>query len=220
MESSLAILMADLSGYTALTEVHGAGAAMQLIGKYMELAGRSLVGNSRLVERTGDQLVIISEDADSLASTAISLIRHAKEEPRFLHVHAGLHYGTVTEQQGHYYGSAVNLTARIASNAKAGKIYCSREFVEALTTPEVFQLEPLGTVRFKNVLVPKEIYELLPEIHTEWIAHIDPVCHMQLHGSHHPISHTYNGKDYFFCSEECRQLFVQHEQVYTEAKIL
>ena len=58
MEQDLAILIADLSGYTALTEVHGAHAAADLIDTYQEIVERSLVGESRLQERVGDEVMI------------------------------------------------------------------------------------------------------------------------------------------------------------------
>jgi class 3 adenylate cyclase len=38
MEKNIAILMADLSGYTALTETHGSSAAADIIDKYMGIA--------------------------------------------------------------------------------------------------------------------------------------------------------------------------------------
>lgn len=46
MEKSVAILMADLSGYTALTETHGAASAANLTDKYIRIAENCLVGDS------------------------------------------------------------------------------------------------------------------------------------------------------------------------------
>jgi len=37
MEENIAILMADLSGYTALTETHGLSLAADLIDRYVKL---------------------------------------------------------------------------------------------------------------------------------------------------------------------------------------
>ena len=51
MQTKIAIFMADLSGYTALTEVHGAETEATLVGQFMEMVNRSLVGDSRLHER-------------------------------------------------------------------------------------------------------------------------------------------------------------------------
>ena len=61
MEQDIAILIADLSGYTSLTDTHGAVAAADLIDKYVEIVGRSLVGRSEFHQRSGDEVLIASE---------------------------------------------------------------------------------------------------------------------------------------------------------------
>ena len=118
MEKTIGIMMADLSGFTAMTEVHGAGKAAEMIDKYVHIVKLSLKGESRMLERVGDQVVVISEDPDDLALTALDLMNHVGQEKHFLHVHAGLHYGNVLTLDERLYGSAINLTARIASKAK------------------------------------------------------------------------------------------------------
>jgi adenylate cyclase len=60
----VAILMADLSGYTAATEIHGAQSAFNLIQTYLRIADESLHGQSKILERIGGQIVIVSETAD------------------------------------------------------------------------------------------------------------------------------------------------------------
>jgi hypothetical protein len=46
MEQELAILIADLSGYSAMTEIHGSFSAADMIDKYITIVNDSLVGNS------------------------------------------------------------------------------------------------------------------------------------------------------------------------------
>ena len=47
MEENIAVLMADLSGYTALTEIHGAVSAANLIDKYIEISPRNVFCNQK-----------------------------------------------------------------------------------------------------------------------------------------------------------------------------
>ena len=103
LEKLIAILMADLSGYTAMTEVHGPAQAISMVDKFIKLTEQSLFGRSRLFERVGDQVVIVSEDADDLARTAVALHQNSDKEPHFLPVHAGLHFGSVLEQYGSFH---------------------------------------------------------------------------------------------------------------------
>ena len=46
MEQDIAILIADLTGYTSLTDTHGASAAADLIDKFMGIVEKSLFGSS------------------------------------------------------------------------------------------------------------------------------------------------------------------------------
>ena len=83
--------MADLSGYTAMTD--GAESAAAMVDRYLTLVNKSLVGDSHLHERIGDQVVIISSHAEQLAYTATFLFEFAHEQEDFLPLHAALHYG-------------------------------------------------------------------------------------------------------------------------------
>ena len=56
-------LLADLAGYTALTETHGGLEAARVVGRYVELAERALAPAASIVERVGDRLLIVGEQA-------------------------------------------------------------------------------------------------------------------------------------------------------------
>ena len=81
--------MADLTGYTAMTEVHGGRTAACVIEKFVSLVENSLVGRARFMQRVGDQVMIVSESPDDLAKTAIRLYKNSEQEPHFLPIHAG-----------------------------------------------------------------------------------------------------------------------------------
>ena len=212
MDRTVGILMADLSGFTAMTEIHGDHAAVEMIEKYIEMGHKYLVGKSYLFERTGDQLLIVSEDADDLVKTAIELKRRTEKEAHFLGIHCGLHYGPVIEQNHHLFGSVVNMTARIAGSATQNKIFCSKEFIDALKCPEKLQLIPQGKNDFKNVLESSEIFEVLPLIEKKTKEiYVDPVCHIRLNAAESHISLTDGDSEYFFCSEECKKIFQEHD---------
>src|SRR3954464_4017765 len=112
MEQDIAILIADLSGYTALTETHGSLTAADLIDKYIEIVTASLIGDSHLQERVGDEVLIVATSPDHLLATAELLLQTTQEEYNFLEVHGGLHYGKLLKRNDSYFGSALNLTAR------------------------------------------------------------------------------------------------------------
>lgn len=204
MEKNIAILMADLSGYTALTETHGAIAAADLIDKYIGIVESCLVGDSHLHERTGDEIMVVSSSPDSLLATAVMIGKHTSSEDNFLQVHGGLHYGKVLQRGNSYFGSAINLTSRIASKAKAGSVWCSDEFVNALSDKSVFGLISKGNQVFKNVSIEKEVFEL--SIENRESLYIDPVCRMLILEPDNAISHpTEKGK--YFCCSGCLSIY-------------
>lgn len=206
-EFNLAILMADLNGYTALTEIHGAAAAMITVNRYLEIAEKAMCGSARLLERVGDQLVIVSPNACDIAATAIKLVQLCSAEPEFLQVHAGIHYGLVLEKEGSLFGPAVNLASRIASQAGKGTILCSEGMMKQLGNCDNIEFTAIREIVLKNIRKPVVAGELrIQPSHSGVCMYTDPVCHMLVD----PAS-AYLFKQgeviFHFCSEECREIF-------------
>jgi len=210
MEQNIAILVADLSGYTALTETHGALSAADLIDKYVELVNNSLVGDSYLHERVGDEVMIVSDSPDNLLSTAAVLLSNVLLEYKFLHIHGALHYGKVLKRNKSFFGSAINLTSRIASQAKPGFFLCSDDFLNALADKKACSFNSLGQYNFKNVSEEKEIFEIVAGEPTN--LHVDPVCRMLLNAGEKHVSHP-SKADIFFCSVNCLEIYLKKEIV-------
>ena len=210
MEKNIAILMADLSGYSALTETHGALAAANLIDKYIGIVENCLVGDSQLHERTGDEVMIVSSSPDFLLATAIMIGKNSSNEEHFLQVHGGMHYGKVLQRANSYYGSAINLTSRIAAKANAGRFWCSDEFVNALSDKSAFPLTSKGHQFFKNINGEKEVFELCMEDGRAF--YIDPICRMLILEPQHAISHP-TEEGHYFCSSACLRIYRNRKQL-------
>jgi len=206
MEQDIAILIADLSGYTALTETHGASSAADLIDKYVEMVNNSLVGQSHLHERVGDEVMIVSESPDDLLSTAVVLLQKVIREYNFLHIHGALHYGKILKRNNSLFGSTLNLTSRIAGKAPAGIFLCSKDFLNAVESKNSYSFKPIGNQSFKNVTEESEVFEI--EVEKPENLHVDPVCRMLLTDPGKRISHPFQ-RDLFFCSTNCLETFME-----------
>lgn len=204
MEKNIAILMADLSGYTALTETHGSVAAADLIDKYLGIVENCLMGDSKVHERTGDEIMIVSASPDFLLETALMIGKNTSTEENFLQVHGGLHYGKVLKRSNSYFGSAINLASRIAAKANAGTYWCSEEFVNALSDKSMFTLASKGNQLFKNISKEKEVFELCIEDRKTF--YVDPVCRMLILDPQNAIPHPTEGGQYF-CSPGCLKIY-------------
>lgn len=208
MEVNISILMADLSGYTALTETHGAVSAADLIDKYIEIIEDCLVGDCMLKERTGDEVMIVSTSPDFLLATAIRIINKTSKEDNFLQIHGGLHYGKVLIRRNSYFGNTINLTSRIAAKANPGTFWCSEEFVNSLSDKSLIALQSKGNHSFKNVSENKVMYELGSE--DKNLFFIDSVCRMLILDTDKAIKHP-TEEDIFFCSPACLDIYMKNQ---------
>jgi len=208
MEQDIAILIADLSGYTALTEAHGSLSAADLIDKYVDIVKASLIGDSMLQERVGDEVMIVSNSADDLLATAELLLQTTQEEYNFLEVHGGLHFGKLLKRNNSYFGSALNLTASIASQASAGTFLCSHDFINAICDTLLYKFKLKGKYSFKNVADEKEIFEISLEKPAHF--YIDPICRMIVNKEKTYFSHPYQSH-VLSCSQTCLDIYIKNE---------
>jgi YHS domain-containing protein len=51
----------------------------------------------------------------------------------------------------------------------------------------------------------------------EAVMAIDPVCGMDVNENNPPAKSTYDGKTYYFCSEECREDFEEEPEDFINA---
>ena len=94
-ETDKAILIADLAGYTALTEAHGNRSAAEIVTRYLHIVQESLQSDATLVERVGDEVLIMAPEAASVIWTAVRIREAVEQEPCFPTLHAGIHAGNL-----------------------------------------------------------------------------------------------------------------------------
>ncbi len=196
-------MMADLTGYTAMTEAHGGASAAQVVRKYIELVDSALVGSCRLFQTIGDQVVILSDSASDMLSTARRLNKLTGDEHHFLSIHAGLHYGPVFIEGNNLFGSTINVAARIMNIAQRGEIVCSQTFIAQLSGQAT--AKSIGRYKLKNITDECELF-LLNEPVVDHLV-IDPVCHMQIDASKSNLFADHNLVTYHFCSAHCLDRF-------------
>ncbi len=204
MEENIAILMADLSGYTALTETHGSSDAADLVEKYIAIVHDCLTGDSELHGVVGDEVIIISTSADNLIYTALLIIQNTINEANFLQVHGGLHFGKILKRNNNYFGTTINLASRITNKATPGTFWCSSEFVNALSDQSAFAFQSKGKHSFKNISEEKEVFELISGHSKDF--YIDPVCRMLIGKKESAVQHE-DMPDIFFCSANCLDIY-------------
>ena len=207
-------VIADLAGYTALTEAHGGAEAAKTVARYTELAQRALGPGVRLAERVGDQVLFVGGDPSDAVTTALRLKDAVDREPLFLGVRIGIAAGAAVEQGGRYFGPALNVAARVAAHAGGGQILCTGHVAAAVRGISDIRCVAVGPVRFKNVSEPVEIFEIVSEECSSGV--LDPVCHMRVEAATAPARLPFNGATYYFCSFQCAEAFTKNPPAYLE----
>jgi class 3 adenylate cyclase len=132
------ILFTDIEGSTQLTESLGDDRWMSLLREHNEIVRtRSAQHEGVEVKSQGDGFMLAFPSARNALRCAIgiqrSLAERDPEEPE-LRVRIGLHTGEPVREAGDFYGTAVNLAARIAGEARGSEILVSslvRDLVES-----------------------------------------------------------------------------------------
>ncbi|MEO3759064.1 adenylate/guanylate cyclase domain-containing protein [Mycobacterium sp. B14F4] len=149
---------ADLTGFTALTQRLTPN---ELSGLLLEFGGAiaDLVhaDGGRVVKFIGDEVMWVTSTAELLAKVAIDLVDHPRAREEGLQVRAGLAYGRVLALAGDYFGTPVNLAARLVAAAAPGQVLASAEVRGALSHWPATQLDPLTLKGFES---PVTAYDL------------------------------------------------------------
>jgi class 3 adenylate cyclase len=151
---------ADLSGFTALTERLTLAELSGVLSTFGTSAAEVVHDHGgRLVKLLGDAVMWVNADPDKLAEVALHLVRHPVAASAGIHVRAGLAYGSVLALDGDYFGSPVNLAARLVAAAEPGQILAPSSVVDHLTGWLHEPLAPVSLRGFDNPVVP---YALRP----------------------------------------------------------
>jgi adenylate cyclase len=208
-EAAKTLLLADLSGYTALTETHGALRAADIVERFGQLVEASLEPGVTVIDRIGDGVLCAAPDTLAIVLSALRLSSAVRSESGFPTVRSGMHHGPVLERNGKLFGAPLNLAARISAVAAGGQILCTEPVARAARAIPGVGTRSLGKRRFKNVASAVALFELLPagEIVNETV--IDPVCHMQVAAGSATRSVEFRGRSYRFCSPDCARQFAE-----------
>jgi class 3 adenylate cyclase len=154
---SPAIVFADMSGFTRLTEELGDQLAVRHASTLAQLATLVAEAHSgRLVKQLGDGVMLAFPRSGDAVQAALEL-RARAEDSGLPPLHTGISAGPVIERDGDYYGRTVNLASRISAVAAPGQVVANQAAADAARglTPV-----PLGVTELKGVPAPIQLLRL------------------------------------------------------------
>lgn len=216
-ELDLALMMADLCGYTALTETHGALQASETVLRFVRLVEGSLEPGVRIVDCIGDAVFCVAADVPAIVRTAVRLSDAVRREPGFPRISTGIHAGTVVEREGRLFGAPINLTARLTSQAVGDQVLCTEPIARVAEAIEGLKCLTVGEQHFKNVAHPVMLFELTAAGDKAAGSAVDPVCRMQVEVDLAAAKVEHAGASYYFCSRHCARAFSEAPGLYVGA---
>jgi adenylate cyclase len=142
-------VFADLVGYTALTEKHGDETAAHVAREFRrKIDGLARAHGAWRVKSMGDGAMIWAPDPARAVALAASVIEEVDAHPDLLPVRIGVHTGRAVMRGGDWYGSSVNVAARLAREADANEALISSTTQGAvLDDPTTWEVTLRGVAR-------------------------------------------------------------------------
>lgn len=164
-----AFLIADIRGYTGFTQEHGDEAAAELAERFESLAREIVaVHEGSVIEVRGDEVLSVFLSPRRAIGAAVDLQIRLVEETRAhpqapLPVGIGLDAGEAVAVGEGFRGGALNLAARLCSEARAGEILGSQSIVHLARRVEGTRFVDRGEIQLKGLSEPVRVQAILPE---------------------------------------------------------
>jgi adenylate cyclase len=152
-------LFADIAGYSLVADQSGDEVAAELALHFLARASYIACEHAgEVVKCLGDAVMIHVEDAAESIRLALDLVGECDDDASLPAIHAGLHTGPALRRADDWWGTTVNVAARVAAAARPGQLLvteAARLEAGELASTRWRGLEPL---LLKNIRFPVQVY--------------------------------------------------------------
>lgn len=202
-------LFADLAGFTALTEAHGDQEAADVVAEF-STAVRTLLAahEAREVKAIGDALMIHGRNPVAAIRLGLAIVHDVGGRHGFPAVRVGMNTGAALERDGDWFGTTVNVAARVSGIATGGEVLLTDATRATAGELHDIGLHERGRRALKNIGEPVLLFAAVREGERDASDRpIDPVCRMAVDREHSAGQLRYEGVEFAFCSLECAAAF-------------
>jgi adenylate cyclase len=207
--ASATVAFIDLAGFSAIADVYGDLAAIEVLEIFENMVREALSGFGPPIKWIGDEAMLSFAGPEAAIQALGKLLPSCRKEPRLPLTRAGLNHGPVIRRGSDLFGSTVNIASRIAALASPGQLLATQPVAEAASARGIM-VRSLGEVALRSVAgeVPLYEIELAPSPDPAWI---DPVCKM-----HAPYASYRRAapEGPWFCSPRCEEAYRKSPQTY------
>ncbi len=151
------LVFCDLKDFTAYADAQGDEAAVEAIERFAIIVTAELGEKGHVLKALGDGYMLTYPEPAAAVSACTRIFERMRGDiaPG---VHASVHHGVALYREGDYFGTVVNLAARLLDLAGRNQLVASEAVARA--TERLFDWEPLGSHHVRGMSEPVEAYGL------------------------------------------------------------
>ena len=215
-DSAATFLFADIAGFTALTEAHGDEHAVQLVDDFAAVVRAELPNvGGEYVKTVGDALMLRVPDPGDAIRLGLWITRNAMSGHQAPSVRVGGNFGPAVERSGDYFGTTINVAARVSALARGGELLVTGNTAALAADLDGVLYESRGRQALRNIAEPMEIFAVVRMNEDADHLVVDPVCQMAVDPERAVGRLMLEGSAYYFCSLSCVAAFSQNRQRYS-----
>jgi len=148
-------IFSDLVGFTALTEANGDDRAAELALDFYARVRTMLPGHrAEEVKTIGDAVMLRCDDPALAVRLGLRIVSGLEAVPGYPPVRVGMHSGPAVCREGDWYGTTVNVAARLCGAAGGGEVLVGESTLKAAGRLRKVRLEERRLHWLKNVTEP------------------------------------------------------------------
>lgn len=214
-DAAATFLFADIAGFTALTEAHGDEEALQLVEEFATAVQAELPRvDGEYVKTIGDALMLRVPDPGDAIGLGLWITGNAMSGHQAPSVRVGGNHGAAIARGDDYFGSTINVAARVSALAAGGELLVTGHTAALAPDLEGVVYESRGRQMLRNVAEPVEIFAVVRVDENADHMAIDPVCQMAVDPERAVGRLMLDEKAHYFCSLTCTAAFAQNPARY------
>lgn len=142
---------ADLVGFTRLGEVVPPENLEQLCQRLEDLTRDVTVAPVRFIKTIGDEVMLVSPEPVPILDVVLKLLDATEGDETMPQLRVGVATGMAVSRAGDWFGSPVNLAARVTGAARPGSVLVSEATREAIGDDEGFTWSFAGAHHLKGI---------------------------------------------------------------------
>jgi adenylate cyclase len=152
------IAFADLVGFTRLGEAVPPEELEQLSQRLADITREVAVAPVRFIKTIGDEVMLVSPEPVPLLDAVLRLVEETDDDGDFPRLRVGVATGMAVSRQGDWFGSPVNLAARVTGAARPGSVLVAEAARDAIGDDERFTWSFAGARRLKGIKSESKLF--------------------------------------------------------------